>query len=165
MKVAEYHRLVNPLAHCNIRIGVDAGKKTGIAVYSMELPDSEAWFLHTKSFWDAYDFIKGYPAASTGIIIEVPNAKRHLYARKDGEGVGRGRERMAANVGSNRREAELLASRFESLGFPVVRVTPKGSKWSAKELERFTGITELTNEHVRDAVRLVFDSIPGKIWR
>lgn len=152
MKLDEYKRHQNPLSHCAIRIGIDPGVKTGVAIYFHE---ESIWVLNTMSFWAIVDLVESYDPHLTGIAIETPNTKRVLYSRKDGDSEGRGRERMAANVGSNRREAALLAERFESLGYPVIRVTPTRTKWTAADLKRETGITERTNEHERDAVRIV----------
>lgn len=152
MKLAEYKKLTNPISHCAVRIGIDAGRSTGIASHSLKY----GWQLFTFNFWGAYDLITQLEPSTTGIVIEVP--KKFLYGRNEGNGEKVGR-RIVSDAGSNRREAELLADRFESLGYPVVRVTPTKSKWNAKELQRITGIKERTNEHTRDAVRLVWDYI------
>ncbi len=155
MKLAEYRKMNNPLSHCAVRIGIDAGVNTGIAIYGHE---ADEWLLFTESFWQAYDRIEKYDRDYTGIVIEVPSG-HVIHRRKDGESSGFGRDRMAANVGSNRREAVLLAERFEALGFTVVRKKPTRTKWNAEDLKRHTGITRRTNEHVRDAIRLVHEHI------
>lgn len=142
----------NPKPH--IFIGIDPGKRTGICVWDAK--EKCVASLLTTGFWDAYRFIGSFPRETTTVVIETPNAKRVLYRRKDADGEGRGRERMAANVGSNRREAELLAEGLDLAGFTVERITPTRTKWTAYQLERLTGITERTNEHVRDAIRLVY---------
>jgi hypothetical protein len=136
-------------------LGIDAGKQTGLAVWRRSARSLVA--LETLDFWTAYDFIReNYPPDSAEVVIEVPNAKRHLYARLDGEGAGRGRERMAANVGSNRREAELLAERLEYHFYKVTRVPPVAAKkWTHQEFVKFTKWPGRSNEHQRDAARLV----------
>jgi hypothetical protein len=105
-------------------LGVDCGRHTGLAVWRRSAREFVA--LETLDFWSAYDFIKeNYPPDVAEVVIEVPNAKRFLYARQDKKpDAARYRERMAANVGSNRREAELLAERFEFYGYEVKRVQP-----------------------------------------
>lgn len=160
MKLADYKKLTNSLADKDWIVGIDPGVHTGFAVYARK-PIDYRWHLETLAFWGCFDRLESISGdrGLIGVVIEVPNAKRVLYKRKDGESAGRGRERMAANVGSNRREAELLAERIEQLGYTVIRTAPTKSKWNAKELQRITGITERTNEHVRDAVRLVWDYI------
>lgn len=153
MKASEYKNLQNPLSHCAFRIGIDAGIHTGVAIYTHEIGE---WNLQTMNFWKAYDFIRVFDPDHTGIVVEVPNSKRIVYDYQGERGTGdRRRERMAANVGSNRREAALLAERFEGLGYPVIRVTPIRHKWSAADLQRELGITSRTNAHVRDAIQLV----------
>lgn len=159
MKINEYRKLNNPLAHCAVIVGIDPGVNTGVAIGSHEDPTLPIIF-QTLDFWGVYDKVAKYNPDHTGIVIEVANAKRVMYLRVDGNSdAGRVRENMAAKIGSNRREAELLASRFEAMGFPVVRVTPTRTKWDADELKRRTGITARTNEHVRDAIRLVWERI------
>lgn len=139
-------------------LGIDAGKHTGLAVWRRSARGFVA--LETLDFWTAYDFIReNYPPDNAEIVIEVPDAKRHLYARLDNAGAGRGRERMAANVGSNRREAELLAERFEYEFYKVKRVSPvKAKKWTHAEFVRLTKWPGKSNEHQRDAARLVIGS-------
>ncbi len=82
------------------------------------------------------------------------NSKRPLYARVDSVEGFRQRERLAVNVGSNRREAVLLADGIELLGLAVKRITPTRIKWSADQLKRYTGIETRTSQHVRDAIAL-----------
>lgn len=92
------------------------------------------------------------------IVIEIHGAGA-LYARTDAA-VARGtkgRDKFAANVGSNRREAVLLADGLERLGYNVRRVRPiNAKKWDAAEFMRFTKWPKGENEHVRDAARLVW---------
>ena len=137
-------------------LGIDAGKHTGLAVWRRSARGFVA--LETLTFWDAYDFVReNYPPDKTEIVIEVPDSKRFLYARQDKKpDAARYRERMAANVGSNRREAELLAERFEFHFYKVKRVSPvKAKKWTHAEFVRFTNWPGKSNEHTRDAARLV----------
>lgn len=139
-------------------VGIDPGVNTGFALW--DRLTTEIRMMHTWDFWKVIDWFRTGPISidpnNYFVIIETPNAARTLYARKDDQSEGRGRERMASNVGSNRREAELLADGIERLGFEVRRVTPTRSKWTAADLKRKTGITQRTNEHVRDAIALVY---------
>jgi hypothetical protein len=156
MTIDEYRKL-NPLGHCAVLIGIDPGMSTGVAVGSREDPTIPITFK-TLDFWAAYDFVKGYNADYTGIVIEV--RKGHVIHRsEDGNTQGFGRDKQAANVGSARREAVLLAERFEALGFPVVRVNPTKTKWTAEQCRQKTGIAARTNEHTRDAIRLVWERL------
>jgi len=137
-------------------IALDAGTQTGIAIYNSDTQKFEV--LKTTDFWKAHDFIlQNYTPDTAQIVIEVPNSKRKIYARLDNTPQGAYRERIAANVGSARREAELLSNRFESLGFDVSRVTPSTRKWNAQMLAKRAGISERTSQHCRDAVKLIFE--------
>lgn len=137
-------------------IGIDAGKHTGVAVGSAEDPTLPIDFF-TLDFWAAYDKISHYRPDHTGIVVEVP--RQFMYGRNEKFTGDKIRNKMSSDMGGNRREAELLAARFEALGYPVVRVTPTKTKWTAEQLKRYTGITQRTNEHVRDAIRLVWERI------
>lgn len=132
-------------------VGIDPGQHTGVAIYDRV---SKEWVLRTEDFWSAYDILKTFSRETTLIVIETP--RKFMYARNDKFTGPDVRNRMSSDMGGNRREAELLAARFESLGFTVNWIVPAGSKWCAKTLKRYTGITARTNEHVRDAVRLAF---------
>lgn len=168
MKVTEYRQLNNPLANCTVKIGIDPGVSTGVAVARITAGITVNWSLHTLSFWQAVDLVQDTffqmivdddggndDFAAFGIAIEVPSG-HVIHKSVEGNARGYGRDRQAANVGSNRREAVLLAERFESLGYTVVRVKPTRAKWSAEDLKRITGITDKSNQHTRDAVRTVW---------
>lgn len=132
-------------------IGIDPGQYTGVAI--LDVP-SKQWTLRTEDFWSCYELVKTQWPKTTLIVIETP--RKFMYARNDKFTSRDVRNKMSSDMGGNRREAELLAARFESLGFTVKRIVPAGSKWSAETLKRYTGITARTNAHVRDAVRLAF---------
>lgn len=137
-------------------IGIDPGIFTGVAVYNRDTKRID--FYKTMSFWECYEYAAGIRrstvSANYQFIIETPNSKRPMYARKDDVTGANRRERVAANIGSNRREAVLLADGIELLGLSVKRVTPTKRKITAKDLERITGISARTSQHVRDAVAL-----------
>lgn len=133
--------------------GIDPGVNTGIAIYDREL--KRIHFTTTIDFWGAIVLFRQYNQAEFLVIIEAPK-KTRLYARHDVETGPRRREKIAANVGSSAREAELLAEGLELLGFEVIRQTPTRRKWTAEQLERYTGIKERTNQHVRDAIALCY---------
>lgn len=156
MNLSEYRKLNDPLSRCAVLIGIDAGVYTGVAVGTREGVEPIYWKL--LDFWSAYDFISKFNPDHTGIVIEVPTG-HVIHHRVNENASGFGRDRQAANVGSNRREAALLAERFESMGFAVARVKPTRTKWKADDLARHTGITAKTNEHTRDAIRLIWERI------
>lgn len=134
-------------------VGIDPGINTGYAVYDAHL--KEIVKMETTTFWSVFELIETHYPFNTVIVIETPK-KTRLYARQDGLEGHRQREKVAANAGGNAREAELLADGLELSGYTVLRITPTRHKLDAREFARITKITEKTNQHVRDAVMLVF---------
>lgn len=135
-------------------IGIDPGVETGVAFYDRH--ERKIVSRSTSDFWNVIEeFETSLMPHSHFAVIEV--ASGHvIHDRVEKNATGFGRDRQAANVGSNRREAVLLAEGLERLGFEVRRVTPTRTKWTAKDLKQRTGITERTNQHVRDAIALVY---------
>lgn len=142
-----------------IYIGIDPGVKTGFAVWDSE---SRSYVrIDTLDFWGTYDGViyEYYPSdALPVIVIEDPSQNRPTFDK--GERGARRREKISQNVGANKREGQLLADRFESLGFEVRRVRPAkgtGSKMNAPAFSRLTGFTGRTSQHGRDAAMLVYE--------
>lgn len=134
-------------------IGLDAGLHTGLAVY--DRAERRITEMFKTDFWSAYEFItKNFSPDIALIVIERPR-KGFVYSRNQ-QYKKSVVEKIAFNSGENNREATLLIEGFEYLGYEVRKVTPVASKWTAEQLKRFTGISSRTNEHVRDAVRLVW---------
>ena len=134
-----------------MKIGIDPGKKTGIAMWN----GSEITFMKSMGFWDAIDkidFISDTFPDST-VYIENPMLNKPVFARGNKRVV---REMIAQRVGMNKRDAQLLIEYCKRLKLNVKQVKPSTSKWNAKELKTITGITDRTNEHVRDAIKLVY---------
>ena len=134
-----------------MKIGIDPGKKTGIALWN----GKEIKFMDSMSFWDAIDLLNRYAEIIPEAIvyIENPQLNKPVFARGNKKVV---REMIAQRVGMNKRDAQLLIKYCERLGFTVKQIKPTTSKWNAKELKTITGITKRTNEHVRDAIKLVY---------
>lgn len=139
-----------------ILIGIDPGVNTGVATYSR--PSKKLLDLKTTDFWGAYDYVISHPIHTVRIYIETPNSKRPMYADSDKLAGGRQRvaELMASRIGSNRREATLLADRLESLGYMVERVKPITEKWDAATFKLYTKFTGRCSQHARDAAKLVY---------
>jgi hypothetical protein len=136
-----------------LRIGIDPGTKTGFAV-----ADSDTGRLlevQTLDFWSTFDRIN-FLAASPDyevveIVIEVPDTKHVWHKGASGPAA---LQRQGVNVGSVIREAQLLAEGL-ARQFPVTRVKPRG-KHPADKFADYTGWTERTNQHERDAALLVY---------
>lgn len=143
-----------------IYIGLDTGAKTGFAVWDSDA--KEFTRIETLDFWTAYDIIadavwktSGYDKTPT-IVIELP--ARFIYSTHSGANRNTAIN-IATKYGGTRREAELLAARFEAMGFKVITQQPKKggkTKMKADAFKRLTGYEGRTNEHGRDAAMLVF---------
>lgn len=136
-------------------IGIDAGVKSGLAIYNRQT--KKIIYRKTATFWLVYEFVKTFEAlANMLIIVETPK-KNFVYSRNAKLGIG-AVTKIAFNSGENNRESSLLVEGFEALGFEVRQVTPTAAKWSAADLKRYTGITECSNSHERDAISLCWQA-------
>ena len=134
-----------------MKIGIDPGKKTGIALWD----GKKIKFMGSMPFWDAVQLLDRYAEVIPDAIvyIENPMLNKPVFARGNKRVV---REMIAQRVGMNKRDAQLLIEYCKRLKLNVKQVKPSTSKWNAKELKTITGITDRTNEHVRDAIKLVY---------
>lgn len=132
-------------------IGIDPGVNTGYAVYDRQ--DKYILETATMDFWKVINQLKGIQPSDAVVVVEIPGT--FTYQRNELD-AGRGRDAKNKMQARIRREAELLAEGIEQMGFEVRRQTPTRSKWTAEQLARYTGITKRTNEHVRDAIALVW---------
>lgn len=85
------------------------------------------------------------------VRIEKPNNK-HTY-RRSGQSVA-AMKAIATNVGENLGKGDAIYYFCLGLGMNAVRTAPikNGTKLSAKQIEGFTGWTDKTSEHARDAI-------------
>ena len=138
-------------------IGLDPGTETGLAVWDAQ-GQVFARSLLTTTFWDAYDLVCTYDPSTVLVILEDPSKNPPTFSHSipQSENAYRKRERLSRNVGSNMREALLLAEGLERQGYRVRRVRPRSSKLSAEAFRRLTRYQGRTSEHARDAAMLVF---------
>jgi hypothetical protein len=136
-----------------IYIGIDPGLHTGVCICE----GTRIKELFTTDFWDLIRTIEAWKhpfnGISTKFIIEDPNQNKPLFFRK-------GKERYAGkigqNVGSNKRESSLIIEYFKKECIDYEAVKPQSSKWDAKYFKMITKCQYKTNEHERDACKLVF---------
>ena len=138
-------------------IGLDPGTETGLAVWDAQ-GQVFARSLLTTTFWDAYDLVLTFDPDTVLIVLEDPSKNPPTFSRNipESERAFRKRERLSRNVGSNMREALLLAEGLERQGYRVRRVRPRSSKLSAEAFRRLTRHEGRTSAHARDAAMLVF---------
>lgn len=134
-----------------VKIGIDGGTKTGVAI----IGEDNQLMLLTLNFWTTYELIiKQHAPEDVAIYIEDPSKNKPVFHRKTGP---KRRLKIAQNVGGVKRETELLIEGLSREGYLVIPVRPKHSKWSHDLFCKVTGwpINESTNEHQRDAARLI----------
>jgi hypothetical protein len=150
-----------PYIAAEIIVGIDPGKLTGVAVYDRRARALIS--LDSLGFWNAVDLVIGTILYHRGngravrVRIEDPNLiKRPMYARLDSVEGKNQREKMAANMGANRRDARLWCQWLERNDVEFERVKPTRSKVKPEYFKALTGWKGSTNEHKRDAGMLVW---------
>lgn len=147
---AEYQTKPRP-----IYVGIDPGKNTGVAIY--DAADKSLQVL-SLDFWGLIAWINHAPERRHyTYVLEDPQQNKSLYARhaigkKAAAVVGK----MGRDVGRNLENAFLLIEYFKRQGIEYRAVRPCGKKWNQADFERWTGLTIRTNEHTRDATKLVW---------
>ena len=134
-----------------IKIGIDGGTKTGVAIRDAE----NVLHLHTMNFWTCLEFITNtFTTDEVAIYVEDPSKNKPVFHPKQGP---RQRLKIAQNVGGVKRETDLMMHGLERAGYLVIGVRPTKKKWSHKLFCKVTGwpTNESTNEHQRDAARLI----------
>lgn len=133
-------------------VGIDPGTHTGLALYDAAEAKLEA--VTALPFWEAAERLRTVAPRVACVVVE--DARRvGLYARHR-KLSGARRDRAARSIGMIDRDVSLWLDLCERLALPVVTAEPTRSKWDADTFRRITGYTERTNEHGRDAARLVY---------
>jgi hypothetical protein len=142
-----------------IYIGIDPGKFTGVAAW---YKNTKALELHTFSFWETIDYLTMQMEYSKKhnvqlkVVLEDPNQNKPIYFGNKRAVNEATRLRVAQNVGSNKRDAQLMEVFLERNGIEVTLVKPTTSKWSLSYFQKITKYTGRTSEHARDAAKLVY---------
>ncbi len=147
-------------------IGLDLGQTTGLAIYDRE---EREWHLVTSGLWlDMIRYIKPFPPDTCNIYIEDTRKIKAIYDRhmKEYETKIRTRRiemsdlrklaKIAQNVGGVKKLCQCTQELLEIEGYIVKMVPPvREPKWNARTSMRMTGYTGQTNQHSRDAMRLI----------
>ncbi len=141
-----------------ILLGIEPGKHTGIAKWLTETKDLE---VYTKSFWDTYEFVTSdFDPGNTVIYAENPGKNKPVFENKGKKKLSRKAfGRKAQNVGMNKQDAFRLIQGFQRKGFVVFQIRPASRKWTSNEFRDNTGLDIRTNEHQRDAAKLVYGRV------
>lgn len=138
-----------------IYIGIDAGRKTGVALWDAARQKFNR--VSTLDFWGLINLLDQYREIGTDffrVVIENPNLNKPTFARK-GETRQMGMKR-SQDVGRNKEQSFLIMEYCKNHKIPFTDIRPTQTKWSSETFKRLTGYTGRTNEHTRDAARLVW---------
>ena len=163
-----------------LKIGIDPGSKTGIAIWNSTDRKFEENGLSTKDFWKAIFFIQGIKRDLNAeidhitLIIEDPNKnapvfminneknrilqalemenKREAFTEIDS--VLRVFSRRAQNVGQNKQMATFMIEYFRNIGFKVKEVRPTQTKMKDYAFKAITKYQGRCSQHARDAAML-----------
>jgi len=154
---AEQEAMSTPLD--NIILGLDPGESTGFAIASRgELID-----VMSGDLWTIARQVLGFHRTGRllGVVVE-DSRSLPIYQRHNRKPMKRDeRDKLCRNVGRVDRDCALWEAFLIGRGIPyVLRKPSKQKKWDARLLERITGYTKPTNQHGRDAARLVWGCSP-----
>lgn len=149
-------------------IGIDAGRQTGIAVYDPALKSIIT--LKLLDFWTTVEFLEGFKDWAKGdpnlifpsdeieiefeVVIEDPQLNAPTFVRKDMN--FRIALSKAQDVGRVKEQSFLLIEYLTRKKVPFKISKPTQTKWDAKTFNQITKWQGASNEHTRDAGRLVF---------
>ena len=148
--------MITPKAHKNL-IGIDCGKKTGVAVWDVNAQKFSV--IKTVDFWTAYEWISSsFSANETMVYVEDPAQNKPVWRRrgmKDYEF-----SKKCQSVGAVKRETTLLIKGLRIKGFQVKAIRPKKGSYTKMKADTFKKLTKCkmrSSQHARDAAMLVFN--------
>lgn len=130
-----------------IRIGIDTGVNTGIAVSV----DGKLTVVDTMTITQAMAYIKTACSPKNSKLF-IEDARQRKWIPKNA-----GRERLQG-AGSIKRDAKIWEDWCKENSYEAVFVAPKNNntKLNNKDFKRITGWQGRTSEHARDAAMLIF---------
>lgn len=132
-----------------VKIGIDTGVNTGIAVWQ----DGELQSVESMTITKAMrKILTLYPHKYTKLYIE--DARKWIGFN----GKTKSTDARLQGAGSVKRDAKIWEDWCKEHDYEVVFVKPmgKGLKKSAEDFKRITGWKGRTNEHSRDAAMIVY---------
>ncbi|MEM1094951.1 MAG: hypothetical protein AAGJ10_10140 [Bacteroidota bacterium] len=138
----------------HLLLGIDPGTNIGLAV--LDTRTDKLLVCTSGDFFRTLAVIKAqYPPHKVADVIVEDARSLPLYARHRHTSRA-ARDRVARNVGSVDMVTTLITQWLQAKGYHVQAEKPqRRKKWDADTLARLTGYTAPTNEHGRDAARLV----------
>jgi len=148
-----------------IYVGIDPGRKTGLAVYDSLTKRLE---LTTLDFWKLIDFFNNsiglYSKSNFQVEIEDPTGNKPVFPKKLNHQSFRSALKIAQNVGMNKQEAVLIFEYLERKGVRFNKRTPGKesiTKINPKYFSEIFGEVRCS-EHARDAAMLILKYIDIK---
>jgi hypothetical protein len=157
----------------SIIVGIDPGRQTGVALYDQR--KKKILSVHTLTFWE---FLSGFrlwmSLGIKGVVMENPNLNRPVFmSKEDKESFSNAIEscnhdnvnsifriymKRAQNVGQNKQITTHILEFLDQMKIPVTEIKPSvlTRKVNAAQFKEITGFEGRTNEHTRDAGRLVW---------
>lgn len=139
-----------------IKIGIDPGTHTGVAVWDCTARKFRQ--VTTTSLPRAFDIVQMWTEIKgrTEVQVVIEDARLRKWIPRYGElsrTIGR-----AQGAGSVKRDSAIWEEFCELRGLTLIKQAPtKGAtKWTADTFATLTGWEESTNEHGRDAALLVW---------
>lgn len=130
----------------NFAIGIDAGTKTGFAVWNIRA--KQFYKIETIPIHRALELVKDYHM-QTSITVIVEDARQVKFKTSP---------EKAQGAGSVKRDAAIWEAFLKDHGIPHEMKRPNKSitKWSEEMFRKTTKFIGQTNEHGRDAAMLVY---------
>lgn len=136
-------------------IGIDPGNKTGISIFK----DKELKEVKTLTPYQAVTFFQDNFDKIKGAVIEYSKGQSFIFQSPQLRGRPSAFGKVSRNIGQVDGLCELYIECLESQKIPVSKIKPlsKGHKYSSEEFKSyFPNFKGKTNEHERDAVKIVY---------
>ena len=156
-------------------VALDPGKATGVAVRDMY---ADAWrvttdarrtlhFVSSMPFWDVSAYLEALASIRKLDALVIEDTRLlPIYQERRGRLVGQALAKMARSVGRIDRDVTLWEDWAKLNDILVVMWPPFRGKWKAADFEAAVGNAHAharTNQHGRDAARLVLAVSPGDL--
>jgi hypothetical protein len=137
----------------NILIGIDPGVETGVAIWLRN--EQRVVAAYTYSFWETINFLtRTLLDWKITVVIEDVTQNKPTFARKGASQFEM--QRISQNVGSNKRDCQLLIEWCELKGVEIIRNRPTTEKWNHELCVRHSKYQKRVSQHARDAIKLIY---------
>lgn len=132
-------------------IGIDPGASCGIAWRVGKQPMQVKTVSLMQCFAMLAQIVQQHGVARVKVWIEDARMNRPVFDR------GQSRKatlKIAQNVGSVKRDTDLLEQHCRLLGLSPMMIRPTTAKWTTQQMLAATGISR-SSQHARDAAKLI----------